>query len=145
MRLLPAILAAALLAVLPAPTQAGTGPCLPDGSGPRCHFWKFKVTDVNDGDTIGGDVLGDGHRKHEDVRFSGIQTMELIKYDPKRRTGECHAVGPTLQVEELIRRSDVVFATSSLEVGYDDPDITLVYQQYAPQNLASFIQRKALR
>jgi hypothetical protein len=48
----------------------------------------------------------------------------------------------TGRVEEMIRRSDVVFATSSLEVGYDDPDITLVYQQYAPQNLASFIQRK---
>ncbi|AZO73511.1 AAA domain-containing protein [Mesorhizobium sp. M1D.F.Ca.ET.043.01.1.1] len=48
----------------------------------------------------------------------------------------------TGRVEELIRRSDVVFATSSLEVGYDDPDISLVYQQYAPQNLASFIQRK---
>jgi hypothetical protein len=27
-------------------------------------------------------------------------------------------------------------------VGYDDPGITLVYQHYAPQNLASFIQRK---
>jgi hypothetical protein len=50
--------------------------------------------------------------------------------------------GTTGRVEDLIRRSDVVFATSSLEVGYDDPDITLVYQQYAPQNLASFIQRK---
>lgn len=48
----------------------------------------------------------------------------------------------TGRVEDMIRRSDVVFATSSLEVGYDDPDITLVYQQYAPQNLASFIQRK---
>jgi hypothetical protein len=42
----------------------------------------------------------------------------------------------------LIKDSDVVFATSSLEVGYDDPDITLVYQHYAPQNLASFVQRK---
>ncbi len=50
--------------------------------------------------------------------------------------------GTTGRVEDMIRRSDVVFATSSLEVGYDDPDITLVYQQYAPQNLASFIQRK---
>jgi hypothetical protein len=50
--------------------------------------------------------------------------------------------GTTGRVEEMIRRSDVVFATSSLEVGYDDPDITLVYQQYAPQNLASFVQRK---
>ncbi len=44
--------------------------------------------------------------------------------------------------EKLIKGSDVIFATSSLEVGYDDPDITLVYQHYAPANLASFIQRK---
>jgi hypothetical protein len=46
------------------------------------------------------------------------------------------------KVENIIKTSDVVFSTSSLEVGYDDPDITLVYQHYAPQNLASFIQRK---
>jgi hypothetical protein len=45
-------------------------------------------------------------------------------------------------VEEMIRRSDLVFATSSLEVGYDDPDLALVFQHYAPNNLASFIQRK---
>ncbi|QYC12000.1 MULTISPECIES: AAA domain-containing protein [Brevundimonas] len=48
----------------------------------------------------------------------------------------------TGRVEDAIKASDVVFATSSLEVGYDDPDITLVYQHYAPQNLASFVQRK---
>ncbi len=45
-------------------------------------------------------------------------------------------------IDGLISDADIVFATSSLEVGYDDPDITLVYQHYAPQNLASFIQRK---
>lgn len=45
-------------------------------------------------------------------------------------------------VERMIKHSDVVFATSSLEVGYDDPDIAFVFQHYAPQNLASFIQRK---
>jgi hypothetical protein len=50
--------------------------------------------------------------------------------------------GTSGRVEALIKGSDVVFSTSSLEVGYDDPDITLVYQHYAPQNLASFIQRK---
>lgn len=50
--------------------------------------------------------------------------------------------GTSSEAEALIKGSDVVFATSSLEVGYDDPDITLVYQHYAPQNLASFIQRK---
>lgn len=44
--------------------------------------------------------------------------------------------------ESLVKGADIVFATSSLEVGYDDPDITLVYQHYAPQNLASFVQRK---
>lgn len=44
--------------------------------------------------------------------------------------------------EAMIKSSDIIFATSSLEVGYDDPDITLVYQHYAPSSLASFIQRK---
>lgn len=50
--------------------------------------------------------------------------------------------GTSGKVEAMIKRSDIVFATSSLEVGYDDPDINLVYQHYAPRNLASFIQRK---
>ncbi len=46
------------------------------------------------------------------------------------------------RVEDLLKQSDIIFTTSSLEVGYDDPDISLVYQHYAPRNLASFIQRK---
>jgi len=50
--------------------------------------------------------------------------------------------GTSSDAEALVKGSDIVFATSSLEVGYDDPDITLVYQHYAPHNLASFIQRK---
>ena len=67
----------------------------------------------------------------------------------RRPVGSCLTVarapifsGTTGAAEELIKDADVVFATSSLEVGYDDPDIALVYQHYAPQNLASFIQRK---
>ncbi len=65
------------------------------------------------------------------------------------RPGDSLAVAPTPifsetrgSAEEVINRSDVIFATSSLEVGFDDPDVTLVYQHYAPQNLASFVQRK---
>lgn len=50
--------------------------------------------------------------------------------------------GTSGRVEELLKQSDLIFATSTLEVGYDDPDIALVYQHYAPTNLASFIQRK---
>lgn len=46
------------------------------------------------------------------------------------------------RVEPMIQASDIVFATSSLEVGYDDPDMALVYQHYAPLNIASFVQRK---
>ena len=48
----------------------------------------------------------------------------------------------TENADERIAEADVVFATSSLEVGYDDPDLSLVYQQYAPANVASFVQRK---
>ncbi|MFZ6181626.1 AAA domain-containing protein [Nannocystis pusilla] len=43
---------------------------------------------------------------------------------------------------EAIQGADVVFSTSSLEVGFDDPDMNLVYQHYAPLNAASFVQRK---
>lgn len=50
--------------------------------------------------------------------------------------------GTSSNSEEKIRESDLVFSTSSLEVGFDDPEMILVYQHYAPQNLASFIQRK---
>lgn len=45
-------------------------------------------------------------------------------------------------VDRMIQENDLVFSTSSLEVGFDDPEMAFVYQQYAPQNLASFIQRK---
>lgn len=37
---------------------------------------------------------------------------------------------------------DIVFATSVLEVGYDDPSIQLVFQHHAPRNAASFVQKK---
>jgi len=46
------------------------------------------------------------------------------------------------QVDQQIGTNDLIFTTSSLEVGFDDDEMILVYQQYAPLNLASFIQRK---
>jgi hypothetical protein len=39
-------------------------------------------------------------------------------------------------------KADIVLATSSLEVGYDDPDIGMVLQHKAPRSAASFLQRK---
>jgi hypothetical protein len=37
---------------------------------------------------------------------------------------------------------DILFATSVLEVGYDDPSIQFVLQHHAPRNAASFVQKK---
>lgn len=37
---------------------------------------------------------------------------------------------------------DIIFATTSLEVGYDDPSIQFVLQHHAPSNVASFVQKK---
>lgn len=89
-------------------------------------------------------------------RFQGGECWVFAANDPAqvgaqglRRPGQPLSVidrpvtsASTGRVEDAIKAADVVFATSSLEVGYDDPDITLVYQHYAPQNLASFVQRK---
>ncbi|WP_224240925.1 protein DpdJ [Hyalangium gracile] len=40
------------------------------------------------------------------------------------------------------RDSDVVVATASLEVGYNDPEVGAVMQHKAPRDVASFLQRK---
>lgn len=66
-------------------------------------------------------------------------------YQPGRPLAVCQRPvfsGTGGRVDELVQKSDLVFSTSSLEVGFDDPDMILVYQHYAPLNLASFIQRK---
>lgn len=96
------------------------------------------------GDPNGCDVFRDGECwwfAANDPRQVGPNGLRRPEW-PLRVAAQPVTSGTTGRVEGLIRESDVVFATSSLEVGYDDPDITLVYQQYAPQNLASFIQRK---
>lgn len=39
-------------------------------------------------------------------------------------------------------KADIILATSSLEVGYDDPTVGMVLQHKAPRSAASFLQRK---
>ena len=41
-----------------------------------------------------------------------------------------------------ILQQDIIFATTSLEVGYDDASIQFVMQHHAPRNPASFVQKK---
>jgi hypothetical protein len=38
--------------------------------------------------------------------------------------------------------ADIIVATASLEVGFDDPDVGVVLQHKAPQSTAAFLQRK---
>lgn len=73
------------------------------------------------------------------------QVTSTGQYQPSAGLSVCrHPVfsGTGGRVDEMIRTSDIVFSTSSLEVGFDDPDMSLVYQHYSPINLASFVQRK---
>ncbi len=104
------VLLATTLVCLAAPGAAGAAarvPCLPDGDGPACRVWTGKVVSVNDGDTFKVDVDGDGKRRGVDVRFAGLQAMELTVHhpDPAKRRDECHGIEATARVEALVRGS----------------------------------------
>jgi micrococcal nuclease len=102
--MLAALLALLLLA---APAQARTGPCLPEGGSPRCHFWTAKTIFVADGDTIHADVDGDGTHRWKPIRITGLNAMEMTRYSkyPSRRRGECHSLEATAALEKLIKHS----------------------------------------
>jgi endonuclease YncB( thermonuclease family) len=102
------IFASALAAtVAAAPARAEwTGPCRSAPASPTCHFWKGKVTFVDDGDTI--DVrlpTSTGKGKTVRVRIIGIQAMEQRVYtrNPRKRRGACHALPATARLEQLIK------------------------------------------
>ena len=62
---------------------------------------------VNDGDTFKVDIAGDGRRRGVDVRFAGVQAMELTVHSPHpaERRDECHGIEATARVEQLVRAS----------------------------------------
>ena len=106
---MPAVLLLALLVflLLPASSEASTGPCFPGARGRPCHFQTATVSWVNDGDTVYADLDGDHSHRIYSIRFRGVQAMELHRYSPHRalRRGECHAVAATNRVEDLVRAS----------------------------------------
>lgn len=102
----------ALLALGAAPAGAVTaghgrpGPCRPgDPASPTCQVWTGKVMSINDGDTIGVDIDGDGSHREWQIRFTGIQAMEETRYsqDVRRLRGQCHAVAAAVFVHRLVR------------------------------------------
>jgi hypothetical protein len=64
---------------------------------------------------------------------------EFIGHDLTYRLG----VGRTTALDSGVSsKTEVVVATSSLEVGFDDPAVGVVVQHKAPRDIASFLQRK---
>jgi Helicase conserved C-terminal domain/DEAD/DEAH box helicase len=57
--------------------------------------------------------------------------------DQSLRIDSVSSLSPDLQSS-----ADIIIATASLEVGYDDPTVGVVIQHKSPHNDASFIQRK---
>jgi endonuclease YncB( thermonuclease family) len=104
-RLLTALLALGLVAVVAAPPAlARRVPCGTNGHA-RCLVWTGKVTFVADGDTV--DVKLDGGGGTRRVRLISINATELTRYShkPSLRRGECHGVAATNNLERMIRRS----------------------------------------
>jgi endonuclease YncB( thermonuclease family) len=107
-RLITGLLAAvALLAAASTARAATTGSCRGDGSAPICHFWSGKAVSINDGDTIGVDIDGDGTHREYQVRFTGVQAMEQTRYSSiaSKRRGQCHALQATNLVQRMLRKS----------------------------------------
>jgi endonuclease YncB( thermonuclease family) len=105
LRRLPVALALVLAglaagALAPA-ARAASWRCAPVASSPRCHVTDVRVTQISDGDTIGV-RLGRGTK---DVRFTGINAMELTRYSnhPGRRRGACHGLEAAAVVDRLVR------------------------------------------
>lgn len=116
-------LALASLALFAAPAQARTAPCRVDAPvGPKCHVFTGKMTHVADGDGLYVDVRGDGTRRTQLVRVTGIQAMELTRYahKPSRRRGACHAREATRALERLVRRAKSRVRLAAQDLGRTD-------------------------
>lgn len=83
-----------------------------------------------------------------DVRYAEGQCWDLVetiahKLDPTPTRESSLVVTRTSSQDTGVEaNSDVVVATGSLEVGYDDPRVGAVVQHKAPKSAASFLQRK---
>lgn len=71
--------------------------------------------------------------------WRALSTGDGIGHD----LNECLEVGRTTSLDSGVsQKSQVVVATASLEVGFDDPEVGVVLQHKAPRDVAQFLQRK---
>jgi hypothetical protein len=95
----------------------------------------------------------DGRRSPLAALRGGGQSSDLRRDADGQRWRAPELIGRTLDTRLLVGRTssqdagvlanaDVIVATASLEVGYNDNNVGAVIQHKAPRNMASFLQRK---
>lgn len=85
------------------------------------------------------------NRPNHRMRWQLGQSWDLCDRIGHRLTGDEPPVriGRTSSQDSGVdAAADIVIATASLEVGYDDPNVGAVFQHKAPQSAAAFLQRK---
>lgn len=91
-----------------------------------------------------GQVLGslrDPGHPHAGKRYDDGQSWDLANR-LGRMAGPLRIARTSSQDSGVDGSADVVVATSSLEVGFNDPRVGVVLQHKAPRDMASFLQRR---
>jgi ATP-dependent helicase Lhr and Lhr-like helicase len=84
---------------------------------------------------------------YESDRYRDGQSWNLVQrigwpLDPAASAGELRVGRTSSQDAGVDRNANLIVATASLEVGFNDPRVGLVLQHKAPRDAASFIQRR---
>ena len=136
-------------------TPAGTR-SRPTAVADATHFFGRKVFGFTDNLDVVNRWLPDLKNAEQTLRLARLREPHANDA-PMDAAGQVWrlpvALGHNLQLRLQVDRissqdpgidanADIVIATSSLEVGYDDPDVGMVVQHKAPRSAASFLQRK---
>jgi hypothetical protein len=123
-------------------------------------FWgrkTFGFTDILDTLNRWLSDMKDAERKHLPQLRASIVGMATTEVDRLRADGQLwelstqigHNLASSLRISGcssqrpgLNASSDLVIATSSLEVGFDDPEVGAIIHHKRPSSMASFVQRK---
>jgi hypothetical protein len=108
------------------------------------HFRAWQRLQPVEGDPVRSPRFADGEYwyfdRHDPRQYS---LRRRPAGEPVRLTSAVVPVySATGRRAASVLQKDIIFATTALEVGYDDPSIQLVLQHHAPRNVASFVQKK---
>jgi ATP-dependent helicase Lhr and Lhr-like helicase len=82
------------------------------------------------------------HDRYRDGQSWNLAQRVGWQLDPAANAGELRVGRTSSQDVGVDRHANLIVATSSLEVGFNDPRVGLILQHKAPRDAASFIQRR---